>query len=87
MSPDLLARRAALFARTDTATLLDSLDVLHVAIALDPADEHNRMVYAWTCDEVTSRIPGADAALDLAYEDLDCNTPTHRLLRALHKEA
>ena len=84
---DIKARRAALFSRTSTETLLDSMDVLHTVIDLDPADQHNRMVYAWTVDEVTKRIDGADAALDLLYADLECDTPTHLILRALHNKA
>lgn len=62
------ARRKALFARTTSATLIQSLRMLEVLIMSGKATPEEHMARAWTIDELEMRFPAASIAVGDAFE-------------------
>lgn len=64
------ARRAALFARTTTDTLITSLRTIVAQQNTDPSRELNK-TRSWIIDELERRYPAADAAVQTAFDQAD----------------
>ncbi len=61
-------RRRALFARTTTATLIQSVKILEALLVTGKASREEIMVRAWTIDELEQRHPAASLAVQEAFE-------------------
>lgn len=62
------ARRKALFARTTSATLVESLTMLEALLVSSNATPEHLMARAWTIDELEERFPAASLAVGAAFE-------------------
>lgn len=67
-SADIEARKQALFARATDQVLATSLRTLDAIV--NPSGEE-RMVRAWTIEELERRHPAASAAVEKAFEETD----------------
>lgn len=65
ISTEIQDSRAALFARTDTDTLLVSL--LELGAIADPTTEQ-RVAHAWTADEIERRHPEITPLIEAAFD-------------------
>ena len=61
-------RRKALFARTSTATLIQSVKILEAVLIAGNASKEEIMARAWTIDELEERFPAASIAVGDAFE-------------------
>ena len=62
------AQRVALFARTTTATLIQSVTILDALLVTGKASQEEIMARAWTIDELEQRHPAASLAVREAFE-------------------
>lgn len=61
-------RRKALFVRTTTATLIQSVRMLDEVLKAGKASKEEIMARAWTIDELELRFPAAGDAVQAAFD-------------------
>lgn len=66
-------RRAKIFAATTTKTLLSS------ALSLDgiKMDAHERVSYAWICEEIERRVPEIEPYVEAVFESEESEPRTY----------
>lgn len=61
-------RRKALFKRTTSVTLINSLRILEARAVAGTLSQEETMTRAWTIDELEERFPAASVAVGDAFE-------------------